>query len=52
VTRKLTDDGANRSNVGLSSAEANRVSVANSDKLAVVFGLSVCTQNNLIPARL
>ena len=42
VTSVLTD-GANKSNVGLSSAEANSVSLLNSDKLAEGFGLSGCT---------
>jgi len=39
----LTAEGAKRSNVGLSSFVANSVSLVNSDKLAVGFGLSVCT---------
>jgi len=33
----LTAEGANRSNVGLSSAEANSVSLVNRDKLAAGF---------------
>ena len=49
-TTVLTDDGANRSNVGLSSAEANNVSLVNSDKLADGFGLSACTYNYLTSA--
>jgi len=44
VTRTLTAAGAKRSNVGLSSAEANNSSLVKSDRLAAGFALSACTQ--------
>ena len=46
TVKSVLTDGANKSNVGLSSAEANSVSLLNSDTLAEVFGLSVCTHNH------